>query len=154
MSWLFLGGAVAALAYTNYIKIKLPYIPKFTTVVHDGLLPGTGKLQSIIQPVFDLHNVKGECIIHHNNWAYQHDLLAESWDGCCRNAGCFDGFTDYYLEMFAWLPLINSNYVLPCYVYYKIESWQIPGHMHYSRNNNHLIIEMENSLILCRFCCR
>ena len=53
------GGVVAALAYNKYIKKMLPRIPKFTTVLHSGMLFNVQSSRYDLQTFFDLHNIKG-----------------------------------------------------------------------------------------------
>lgn len=54
------GGAVSALAYTQYFTKTLRYISKFVTLLHSGVLFDLVHAQYGIDGFFQLHDIKGE----------------------------------------------------------------------------------------------
>ena len=58
----FSGGAVSAMAYTKYIKAELRLVPKFTTILHSGMLFDLHNAHYDVQAFFTLHKIKGRQI--------------------------------------------------------------------------------------------
>ena len=57
--YIFLGGAVSALAYSAHLSRRFSQVQKFSTVLHSGILLDVDKSEYSLREWFEFHEIPG-----------------------------------------------------------------------------------------------